>query len=268
MRAAILGLIVFVTACGGTASVPSSPSPTPTPTPQTFTGRVTDTVSGSPVTGYTATISGSVVSLTAPGYEPRQTRASAAVVDLIPASAPFDLDFYRQLARNALDEGTPDVIRVLPAAPSIYLQTTGLDSNTVAAMEAAIRTAMPAFTGNKFQVGLLETGTDARSAQGGWWTIETDASGTAGQCAYTESIGASAGHTHLYVNNGPCKWSVVIAHELGHALGFGHVSRTDCLMNLGATRLASVTQPCDAERYHGAIAYHRSAGNRDIDVDQ
>jgi hypothetical protein len=58
----------------------------------------------------------------------------------------------------------------------------------------------------------------------------------------------------------------LFAHELGHALGFTHVTRTDALMHTPMTQ--GVRSPPALERHHAAIAYKRQAGNRDVDVDR
>lgn len=255
-----VGLALLVTACGGSPTAPGPSAP-----PATFSGTVTDTVSGAPVTGFTATLNGSRVTVSAPGYLTRET-ANAATVDLIPDRAPFDLTFYRQFARNALDTGSPDIIRVLGIAPAFYLQTGELSTSTAAAIESSIRAAVPAFTGNRFQVTAWSTGAAAQAPRSGTITIITAHDGDNGICG-TTPIGASAGAVRLNLDAPRCNWPVVAAHEAGHALGFTHVARTDCLMNPGSTRLTSVTAPCELERYHGAIAYHRSAGNRDVDSD-
>ena len=61
---------------------------------------------------------------------------------------------------------------------------------------------------------------------------------------------------------GAAPFSAVIAHELGHALGFAHVSATPSVM--AATVFSDVT---DFDRQAAAIVFQRPAGNRAPDVD-
>jgi hypothetical protein len=252
-------------ACGGGPTAPSS-----TPPPATFTGTVTNTVTGAPVVGFSAVMNGSRVTLSAPGYLTRET-TNAATVDLIPDAAPFDLTFYRQFARDALDAGSPGPLRVLSAAPSIYLQRTGLSDANVNALEAAARSVIPALTGGRFQLVAWTTGETLPADRSGVITLEL-VNDTNQPCGRTLQ-GASAGHSWLNVAarcsyNGFSIDPPLFAHEMGHALGFAHVSGAAHLMGPRPTFADRPSiAPSDTERYHAAIAYHRSAGNRDVDSD-
>ena len=261
MRTAALVLALLAVGCG--SSPAPGPSPIPPPAP-VFAGSVTDTVSGAPVVGFAASISAGRLLVSAPGYVPRETASSAATVDLIP-EAGFDLGFYRQLARGALD-GRTDALRVLATAPRIYLQTAGLSAANVAALEQAARAIVPALTGERFQVAAWETGAEARPEQAGWIVVEllTDEAATCGRAL----IGAAAGHVWLNLGRAQCNRPLqdTFSHELGHALGFWHVDNDAALMK-NPRPVSHDGQPSALERHHAAIAYHRSAGNRDIDID-
>lgn len=266
-----LGLAVAAAGCGG-GSTPTSPStmpvvpvsPTP-PTPPGFTGRVTNTVTGAPVFGYDATIAGGRLLVSAPGYLPRETRADAAAVDLIP-EADFDLEFYRQLARNAF-EGPLEPLWVLRSAPAFYMEVEGakgLSAQLAADLERVARRVVPEMTGGRFQVTRWETGPAPRPRQNGWIVIERQDL-PRGVCG-TAFVGATAGQIILD-NDTTCSMLGVVAHELGHALGFWHVNVPGSMMFPRATTSNVTDAPSTKERHHAAIAYKRVPGNLDIDVD-
>lgn len=258
--------ILFLLLLAGCGDSPTGPTPPPPPPAPTFTGTVTNTVTGAAVSGFTATISNGRLTVSAPGFVTRETSASRTTVDLIP-EAGFDLAFYRQFARQAIDMPSLDGLRVITAAPSIYLQTTGLSAANIAALEAAARSAVNELTGGRFNVVAWETGATQRSPTQGW--IVVDIRNSAEPCG-TAELGSPAGHVWMNIAarcsvGGFAVYPGAFAHELGHALGFSHVTSTAALMHSrGGYDVGSVTA---IERHHGAIAYARSRGNRDVDVE-
>lgn len=264
---AVAVLCMSLAACGG--SSPSSP--TPVPARVTVTATLTNTVSGAQVTTTTTEVAAlpALLPVSAPGFLARSAWVTSATptIDLIPDAQPFDLEFYRQLARGTLTEAAHP-LRILTQAPSIYLQSAGLSAANVAALEQAARAVVPAMTGGKFTVTTFETGAEVRPERSGWIVVELlNDDGACGRAA----VGAAAGHVWM---NTASKCTVrglaihppLFAHELTHSLGFRHVDSPRSLMN--ATALDSATVgPTEAERYHAAIAYKRTRGNADIDVD-
>lgn len=266
MKAVATILALLLAGCSGSPTAPSptpSPSPSPAP-PPTFSGSVTNTVSGAPVLGFSATISAGRLTVSAPGYLTRETSTGRSTVDLIP-EAGFDLSFYRQFARGSLD-GSMQPLRVLSAAPSIYLQTAGLTAANVAALEQAARAVVPALTGGRFHVQAWETGADRRGERNGWIVVDVVNDNEKCMRSYT---GASAGHIWINLTSACLRDGVpyvpLFAHEIGHALGFWHVAETRAIMHEPMT--AGVLVASDVERHHAAIAYARQAGNRDVDID-
>lgn len=262
MASWLIGWSLLLAGCGSDRS-PLGPTPSPAP-PATFSGSVTDTVTGAPVAGFTALVAGSRLTISAPGYVTRETRSNATSVDIIP-EAGFDLGFYRQLARGALD-GPMDPLRVLSRAPSVYLQTAGVPASDVSALEQAALAIVPAMTGGRFQLQAWEVGAGTRPESVGW--IVVDIVNDDSPCGRS-ATGAPAGHVWLNIarqcqHAGYTAHPGVLAHELSHSLGFRHVDRPGSLMRSGY----EVSQPSELERRHAAIAYHRTAGNRDVDVDQ
>lgn len=268
-HALIVALLLTLAGCGGGS--PTSPSPQPQPPgPTRISGTITDTMTGAQVGTFSSEASSfpARVSVSASGYVTRETwvRSASPTVDLIP-EAGFDVTFYRQMARGTL-EGSMQPLRVISQAPSIYLQTTGLSAANVAALEAAARAVVPALTGGKFQVQAWETGDAVRQPSSGWIIVDLVNEPDGASCGRSE-VGSAAGHSFLNTAarcgfNGFIIDPGTLAHELGHALGFWHAEAAP-LMRAG--RIRGTAEPSDLERRHAAIAYHRSAGNLDVDTD-
>lgn len=257
---AVLALILTA-GCGGSPTSPSpqpSPAPSPAPAP-TFSGAVTDTVTGAPISGFSALLAGSRVTVSAPGYLTRETRNGD--VDLIPEAAPFSLAFYRQFVRGALQDGQMEPLRRWTVAPSVYLQRAGFSDATVAEMESAVRQSVIGFTGGQFGVTTLESGPEARAPRAGWIVVSTDLE-TPGECGRS-AIGGGEIHVSLRPICVDGYAVTNLAHEIGHALGFWHVPSG--LMQAPAPR--GMLAPSTLERYHASIAYKRAPGNRDVDSD-
>jgi hypothetical protein len=281
MRLTAVAFATLVIGCSGssTPTAPSSSSVSPivpatptapttgptTPATPTFTGLVTNTVTGASIQDYTATIAGGRLLIAAPGYVTRDTRAGATTVDLIPERG-FELEFYRQLARGTLTHD-PQPLFVLRQSPSFFMQVegdNGLPAQLAVEVERIARRVVPEMTGGLLQVARFETGPQSRPPQNGWIMVERrDAPAEiCGQAL----VGSLAGSIWLD-GSAKCNWSAVIAHEIGHALGFWHVDVPGSLM-FPVDRESNIADaPTDRERHHMQIAYKRVRGNLDIDVD-
>jgi hypothetical protein len=267
-----LAAIVFLFAgCGG-GTTPTAPSPAPSPAPAPapaapsgFSGAVVDTISGAPVAGFSASLNGGRLIVSAPGYVTRDTRPGVTRVDLIPAAG-FDLEFYREFARGSL-EGSLQPLRVLRESPSFYMEVEGakgLSAQTAVQLQSVARRMIPELTGGRLRVVRWETGPTPRAPQPGWIMIERQ--DQQDRICGRALVGASAGQIFLDGNR-LCRVDAVFAHELGHAVGFWHVNQEGSLMFPQQRDSNVADAPTERERRHAAIAYARSAGNRDVDVD-
>ena len=159
-----------------------------------------------------------------------------------------------------------DPLQVLSADLSFYMQVEGTQfpAQTAVQLEAVARRIVPALTGARLHVLRWDTGTAPRAPQNGWIIVERsdESSNICGRAL----IGALAGHIWLDSNRA-CNIAATFAHEIGHALGFSHVTRPGSLMLPEQAGSNLNDAPTEIEQRHAAIAYRRARGNRDIDVD-
>jgi hypothetical protein len=206
----------------------------------------------------------------------RADQRTDVTLDLIRNAAPFSMDYYRQLVRGTFDqEGAPyDVLR-WEQTPKFYIKITDQLNRTIAAdvinvIRDGVTRAVPAWTGGKY-TAVIESGKDLRLPTPGWVNIViTTDPGEHVTCGQSY-IGRDPGEINLVINP-VCSCGAVkipghvVVLEVGHALGFFHVSDKRSVM-YPAVSGCTAGEPSAEELYHAAIAYQRPRGNTDPDVD-
>jgi len=302
---------VCAASCGGGSSSngsPTDPSPTPTSNAWSVSGSVVDTAAHKGVSnasvkpswnmaavstdangGYSFSASGNPppspnkVTLSASGFVSReqwitiQSQRSDITLDLIRNSAPFSMDFYRQLARGAFDEQDgPYPLQRWEQQPKFYLQTVDQIGRAVPAdvlntIRDAVTRAVPAWTGGQY-TAVLESGKEGRPGMPGWINITVQNSPGERVTCGQSYVGADPGDIQLIMNP-VCSCGAikvpgqVVVHEVGHALGFFHVGDKSSVMYPEAPGNCPVGELSASESYHSAIAYQRPRGNIDPDND-
>ena len=241
-------------------------------------------------------VPGLKVNLTAGGFLERETSFVSGpsrdnvVIDLIELTAPFSLDFYREIARGLTAmSGQPGPL-VYITNPSFYIRTTTQEGQDIPQQDLdmivrVLRNNTPALTGNRYQASVIEFGTDSRPSVAGWVNVEATGGELDNACGRGGLRSASGSNTNPYAgvitlrlgaSGCRCRTAFgiapgVVAHELGHSFGLGHITASSGIMRSilfcdGPDVSPDVLFVGD-ERFHSEIRYSRPIGNADPDKD-
>jgi len=198
-------------------------------------------------------------------------------LDVIRNVAPFSMDFYRQFVRGTYDQpGAPWPELRWTTAPSFYVRTVDqngrpIEPEVLTRVYDGIRAAVPGYTGGRYTVFTLETGTDPRPQAPDWINVDIRRNPSEKQICGFAQIGANPGSITL--NDDVCSCGsnkipgAVTMHEVGHALGFFHVGDRGSLMYPFIAGDCPAGALSAAESYHARIAYARPRGNTEPDHD-
>jgi hypothetical protein len=197
-------------------------------------------------------------------------------LDAIRNVPPFSMDFYRQMVRGTYDQpGAPWPVLRWTVAPRFYLRTVDqngkpIEPEVLDVVRDGLLRAVPAFTGGRFS-GSVESGTDVRAAADGWVNVDIQRKPDERSTCGLALVGANPGSILLYDDVCSCGSrkipGSVAMHEVGHVLGFFHVSDNRSVMYPYAPGNCPPGDLSPDEKFHAAIAYSRPYGNVDPDSD-
>jgi hypothetical protein len=202
---------------------------------------------------------------------------SDVTLDMIRDAPPFSKDFYQQFARDMYDksDGSPWPLQRWTSAPNFYLRTVddanhAVEQTVINTTIEALRRGVSAFTAGHYSAGSIETGADARPDATDWISVVFKRHDPDQPCG-TAYVGRNPNTINLWLDTCGCG-SIrvspsVTMHEVGHAMGFFHVSDPHSLMypfDESGCRQGNLSPN---EAYHASIVYSRPRFNAEPDHD-
>jgi hypothetical protein len=303
----LMGPLVFLgmMGCDHSRSTPVQPStpppsvapaPVPVPPPPTswkVSGRLLASHNRQPVSGATLLLDGIApepsasdgaftldtpegahrpLAIAAEGYQYRETFLRGGEVrrdvdiDLIPTGGSFPFWLYRQMARNGHEQPTNlQPLQRWTTNPNIHLENRWRDTGAPIADDillyfmSEIQRVIPELTDGRLSAGRIDVNSEVWNFVPDYISIHFDHSGNWGY------VGVNPGQVQ-FGTAAKCT-SIMIIHELGHAMGYWHSSVQPSVMGghvLGTCNLEHLTPD---EQLVARVLYSRPPGNVEPDRD-
>ena len=300
-RAAVVAVaLVAIAGCDG-ASSPSPPAGPSNSAPAgvaAVSGRLLETLSRSPVSGALIESSfGSVrtdasgnfqlpasaavipVTVTAGGHVTRRSflgsSATGPTLDVIETDSLWNLDFYRELARDGAGGGNLKPLNPWTLEPRFYMDLrpeTGsgreIPEGSVSTVGSAIAEVLPLLTSGRLSGNQVESGPDPPAdLTPGTVVIRWDPVEIARTAGAASGITRGVGGNASVVVLRSIEETGVIYHELGHVLGLYHPlggRRPSHMLGSGTSTPPFFTE---WDVFHARVVYARPPGNTDVDND-
>jgi hypothetical protein len=292
-------LILFVS-CGGSPSPssPTAPAGSIDPSAPGVAGQVLETVSRRPVAGALVEFPGGStrtdasgsfripstsvvipVAVTAGGHVTRKSfvgsTSSSPLLDVIETGSLWNLDFYRELARNGAGGGKLELLNPWTIEPSFYIDRSPESGSARAIPDSAVRVVvdaigavLPLLTRGELTGDRIETGTTPPADKTpGTVVIRWDPVEIAHSAGAASGITLGVGGNASVVVLRSIEETGVIYHELGHVLGLYHPLggiRPSHMFGSGRSTPPYFT---DWDVFHANVLYSRPPGNSDVDND-
>src|SRR5262245_32279612 len=125
-------------------------------------------------------------------------------LDMIRNAAPFNMEFYRQFARDTFDndQGAPFPLLRWTTAPSFYVRTVdqngrAIEPEVLAVTLDALTRGVRSYTGGRYSPAAIETGTEVRPQAAGWINVDIRRDPGERQVCGQAFVGANPGQITL-----------------------------------------------------------------------
>jgi len=219
------------------------------------------------------------VTVTASGHVTRRsflgTSASSPTLDVIETASLWNLEFYRELARDGAGGGSLKPLNPWTVEPRFYIDRrpeTGsgraIPEGSVGAVAAALTVVLPLLTNNRWSGSQLESGiAPPPDLTPGTVVVRWDPVEIARTAGAASGITRGVGGNASVVVLRSIEETGVIYHELGHVLGLYHPlggHRPSHMLGSGTAAPPFFTE---WDVFHARVLYARPPGNTDVDND-